>query len=104
MSEDRGYGASLALAFILGGVMGASLALLFAPKTGRETRERLKELAGEMRQRTGEVAGEVKATAEKVIEEGKSYLGEKKSLLTAALEAGKEAMEREKARLTERQP
>ena len=33
MSEDRGYsGAAVALGFILGGALGASLALLYAPE------------------------------------------------------------------------
>ena len=46
MSEERGYsGAGVALAFILGGVLGGCLALLFAPESGRRTRERLRDLA-----------------------------------------------------------
>ena len=36
MSEDRGYsGAAVALGFILGGALGACLAVLFAPESGR---------------------------------------------------------------------
>ena len=37
MSDNRGYsGASVALSFILGGAMGACLALLYAPEPGRK--------------------------------------------------------------------
>lgn len=104
MAEERGYaGASVALAFILGGVLGASLALLFAPQAGQETRERLKGIAGDVQEKSKKVAEEVKTAAEKAIEQGREFLGEKKSLLTSAFEAGKEAMEREKTRLTEKE-
>ena len=36
--------AALALAFVIGGLIGAGLGFLFAPRTGRETREKIKEL------------------------------------------------------------
>ena len=52
-SDNRGFSAAaVALAFILGGAMGASLAMLFAPESGRRTRERLRDLAADMRDRT----------------------------------------------------
>ncbi len=42
MSDDRGAGASgIILSFILGGLAGAALAVLFAPRSGEETRELL---------------------------------------------------------------
>ena len=54
MSRDEGAAASLLLAFILGAVSGAALALLYAPATGRETREFLGEKAREGRDRATE--------------------------------------------------
>ena len=57
MSEERGCsGSAVALGFILGGALGASLALLFAPDSGRRTRERLRDLAADVRDRTTTVA------------------------------------------------
>ncbi len=38
---------ALALAFVIGGLIGAGLGFLFAPRTGRETREKIKERGGE---------------------------------------------------------
>ena len=34
--------ATLALAFVIGGLIGASLGFVFAPRTGRETREKIR--------------------------------------------------------------
>ena len=57
MARDEGAGAgSILLAFILGAVSGAAVALLYAPATGRETREYLGEKAREGRARAAEAA------------------------------------------------
>ena len=48
MARDDGAGAgSVLLAFLLGAVSGAAMALLYAPATGAETREFLGEKARE---------------------------------------------------------
>lgn len=45
-----------------------------------------------------ERAEEAKATMDTAIEQGKQFINEKKSVLTAAFEAGKEAMKKEQRR------
>ena len=101
MSEDRGYsGAAIALGFILGGALGASLALLFAPESGRRTRERLRDLAADVRDKTLDVSDELRDKAEDLVERSKETLEEKKSILSAAVQAGREAMQRERDRLS----
>lgn len=103
MSEERGCsGASVALGFILGGALGASLALLFAPESGRRTRERLRDLAADMRDKTIDVSGDLRDKAEDAIERGREVFEEKKTILSAAVQAGKEAMQRERDRLSSR--
>ena len=48
MARDESGGAgNVLLAFILGAVSGAAVALLYAPASGRETREFLEEKARE---------------------------------------------------------
>ena len=51
MNSDRTeYGfAALTLAFVAGGLIGATLGVLFAPRPGVETREKIKERAEEAR-------------------------------------------------------
>jgi gas vesicle protein len=101
MSEDRGYsGAAIALGFILGGALGASLALLFAPESGRRTRERLRDMAADVRDKTLDMSDEFRDKAEDLVERSKETLEEKKSILSAAVQAGREAMQRERDRLS----
>jgi gas vesicle protein len=57
MSNQQGIGAGGVLfAFAVGAVVGASVALLFAPATGEETREFLNQRAKEGRDRAAEAA------------------------------------------------
>ena len=57
MARDEGAGAgSVLLAFLLGAVTGAAVALLYAPAPGRETRDYLGEKAREGRERANAAA------------------------------------------------
>ena len=103
MSEERGYsGSAVALGFILGGVLGASLAMLFAPESGRRTRERLRDLAADVRDKTLDLSEDLRDRAEDAVERGREAYEEKKSILSAAVQAGKEALQRERDRLASR--
>ncbi len=99
--EDRGFPSSVvAMAFLMGGMVGAGLALLLAPQSGRETREKLLSVANEARDKGLQLAEELKEKLESGIEQGREILGEKRSILSSAVEAGREALERERERLT----
>jgi gas vesicle protein len=101
MSEDRGYsGSAVALGFILGGVLGASLAMLFAPESGRRTRERLRDFAADMRDKTIDLSEDLRDKTEDAIERGREVYEEKKTILSAAVQAGKDAIQRERERLS----
>ena len=57
MAEDRGgNGGSVLVAFVLGAIAGAAVALLWAPATGEETRRKLGERARESRDKASEAA------------------------------------------------
>lgn len=95
--KDEGYSSgSVLLSFLLGGVVGAGLALLFAPQSGRETRQKIKDLADDVKEKSAEYVHQAKEKATSLVEEGKGYYDEKKSILKSAVEAGKEAYEKEK--------
>ncbi len=99
--KDEGYSSgSLFLSFLLGGVVGAGLALLLAPQSGRQTREKIREFAGEVKDKTTEYIDDAKRKVTSVVDEGKGFYEQKKSLVKSAVEAGKEAYEKEKERLS----
>lgn len=88
MARDDGAGAgSVLLAFILGAVSGAAVALLYAPATGRETREYLGEKAREGREKAAEAT-----------ERGRQALNQSRETLAHAVERGREAYQQARAR------
>jgi gas vesicle protein len=92
MSDDRCCSSGgVLLAFLAGGLLGAGLALLYTPVSGREARERIGGLAGDLRKKAEEWSGDVRQKVEGFIEE-------ERSVIKAAYDAGREAMAREKAR------
>jgi gas vesicle protein len=100
-NEEGGYSAgSLILGFFIGGLVGAGVALLLAPQPGKETRQKVKELAEDAKEKAAEYAEQVKGKVTSTVGKGKEILEEKKSLITTAIGAGKEAYEKEKEKLT----
>jgi gas vesicle protein len=81
MARDGGSGAgSVLLAFLLGAVSGAAVALLYAPATGRDTREYLGERAREGRERASAAA-----------QKGREVIKQGRETLSNAIERGREA-------------
>lgn len=68
---------TMALVFIGGAVIGAAAGVLFAPKTGRETRKELKRYAGKMSKEVADVAQRTKAGFEAAVEKGRALLESK---------------------------
>jgi gas vesicle protein len=97
MSEE-GNGASNFGFFLAGLGMGAILALLFAPRSGKETREYIAGKAEEGRDYVKARTEDLRREAEGAVEKGKDLVTKQKELLSAALEAGKQAYQEEKAK------
>ena len=98
MSEqDSGFSAgTILLSFFFGGLIGAGVALLTAPKTGEETRRMIKELAEEVKEKAEDYIDQAKGTATAYVEKGKDFVEKEKNLITKSVEAGKEAYKKEK--------
>jgi gas vesicle protein len=77
--------------FLLGLGVGVGIGMLFAPKSGQETRELIKNKAGEGADALKQRSAEVKQTATQWVEKGKEALSRQKDSLADAVEAGKEA-------------
>ncbi len=95
--REEGYGSgSVLLSFLLGGVVGAGLALLLAPQSGIETRRKIKEMADDMKEKSNQYVNQASEKINTMVDEGRGYYDEKKSLLKSAIDAGKDAYEKEK--------
>jgi gas vesicle protein len=95
MSEESTAGEK-ALYLLLGAAIGAATALLFAPRSGVETR---KLIASRAREGADIISNRTKAVAGKTseyVERGKELLQQQRDQLAAAIEAGKQAYRDEK--------
>ncbi len=88
------------LSFVAGAAIGAGLALLYAPKSGREMRESIHDLTDDAVDKIKEYAKEAQEKIKTVVEDGKDMFAEKKSVLASAIEAGREAMQKERTNIT----
>ncbi len=95
--QNNGFGTTL-LAFVLGAAIGGGLALLTAPRSGGETREKLQDMVEESRGKLSEMTEEAETRVKKAVQDGKDLLDENADLIKAAVKAGKEAIAAEKAK------
>jgi gas vesicle protein len=77
--------------FFLGLGLGVAAGLLFAPKSGPETRDLLRSKADEGKEYLKRRGSEVRDQASDVLERGKSTVSRQRENLAAAVEAGKQA-------------
>jgi len=78
-------------AFLFGFGVGLAVGILFAPKSGEETRQLIRAKAGEGREYVKRRGEELKESAEELIERGKGAISRQRETLAAAVEAGKQA-------------
>ena len=81
--------------FLVGLGVGALVGVLFAPKSGEETRDFLAQKADEGKDFAQRRARELRERADELIERSKDVATRKKDSITAAVEAGREAYLRE---------
>jgi gas vesicle protein len=98
MSDLGNGGASKFSCFILGVGLGALFALLFAPRSGQETRDLIGSKAAQGREYVTNKSREMREQAEEMVGKAKDLVNQQKEQLSAALEAGKQAYESEKAK------
>jgi len=77
--------------FLTGVGIGALIGVLFAPKSGRETREYLASRAEEGRDYLTSQGHRLREQATEYVERGKGVISQQREHLAAAIEAGKQA-------------
>ncbi|HUP02519.1 MAG TPA: YtxH domain-containing protein [Bryobacteraceae bacterium] len=77
--------------FLLGLGVGIGIGVLFAPKSGQETRDLLKSKASEGTEFLKQRSGEVRQNATDWVEKGKDALAKRRDTISDAVEAGRQA-------------
>ena len=84
--DDSGAAGTVIVAFVLGALTGAAVALLMAPASGEETRRLIADKAREGRDKAGEAA-----------QKGRELWDRQRETLSTAFERGKEAYDQARA-------
>jgi gas vesicle protein len=78
--DDGGAAGTVVVAFLLGAITGAAVALLMAPTTGEE-----------MRRMIGDKAREGRERAEEAARQGREFVNRQRATVASAVERGREA-------------
>jgi gas vesicle protein len=81
--------------FLVGLGVGALVGILFAPKSGEDTRDYLAKKADEGKDYAQKKARELRERADELIERSKEVAVKQKESITAAVEGAREAYRRE---------
>jgi gas vesicle protein len=82
MSDNNNTAGTVLVAFALGAIAGAAIALLYAPTSGEETRRKLAEKAREGRDK-----------AEQLARQGREFLDRQRETVASAVDRGRDAFD-----------
>jgi gas vesicle protein len=102
----------IGVAILIGGMIGAALALLYAPKSGRETRKEIIRAARRGKNRTvdliedtidevNDLVTDLKKKALDIVDQGVDLTDKTKKEIVTALEQGQKAIEKQRQKFTE---
>ena len=94
---ERTNGTDTALFFLAGGLVGAGIALLYAPRSGQELRGLISERVREGTERGRELGARAADRSRELLQEARHGLEWQKERLAAAVQAGKETYQEEKS-------
>jgi gas vesicle protein len=110
MDESDGKVMAGALLLLAGAVLGAGVALLVAPQSGRQTRKDIARQVKKTRRKVEGVAGEfadsvtsmvdsIEKKAEELLDQGKDLAKDSKEAVLEVVEEGQERLARQRDRL-----
>ena len=84
--------------FLVGLGIGSAVGILFAPKSGQETREYIANKTREANEYTRKKARELRDRAEDAVGRGKETIAQTKDQIATAIDVGRETYNREKSK------
>lgn len=108
--EEDSYLTASLISFLAGSIIGAGIALLFAPQSGEYTRREMREKAertiikmhrmeDELKHTMSDLMQSIRRTAAQLVDEGKDLADIKKREILEAIAAGKKALDEERCKL-----
>ena len=98
-SESGFSGHTVILFLFVGAMAGAAAVLLLAPKARRESAKRIRELSHDLKERASAIVDTAKENVSSTVSRGRDFIDEKRSVVSSAVEAGKEAYARRKTQV-----
>jgi len=92
--SDRDSASDVLMAFLIGGVTGAAVALLFAPRSGEETREMISDAAREGTRRARDAADRGRELGERAMERGRRLVDDAAEAVSRQGERAAEGLEK----------
>ncbi len=88
MADNDGGGF---LWFLAGLGIGAAVGILYAPTTGEETRQKIRDAADQGRDAVADRARQAREQANTWVDRGRDYISQQKDQFRSAVDAGKQA-------------
>lgn len=99
MAENNG-GGEFFMGLVVGGLVGAAMALLLAPQSGQQTREQIRSASLEIKERAGEAVEEARQKAEAITADARRRAEE---IIAEARKTSEEILEEARRRAEELQ-
>jgi gas vesicle protein len=90
---------NVAAGIAIGLVIGGTLALLFAPKSGEQTRKEIGDALEDLKDKAEQVIDDLQVTTAELIDRSQALLEETRENVARSVEAGKEAYTQKKEEL-----
>ena len=97
MADNSGDLGSFLAGFVIGGLIGAGVALLMAPQSGEETRALITDKSIELRDRAYDTAGDVQSRAGDFASKTAQAYDDQVQRIQAAVDAGKKPAQKAEA-------
>ena len=88
------------MAFVIGGLAGAAVALLLAPRSGRESRKQVRGYGQRAEEQVHELVDTTAQALDQAVGKGREFIKDKQAVVTEAIEAGRVAISREREQLS----